>query len=134
MSVKKTTQAAASAAASEMTEAPVSQAVKPLAEPAPAAAPPAGQDAEIASEKPDGSCAAGFYCYIGPNIAETIAHGAVFVGTWAQALEAAKDAIEKNKLVKTLIVAGDTLHNDRLKVKTPGNALYANYKRIAEGK
>jgi hypothetical protein len=33
--------------------------------------------------------------------------------------------------VKTLIVSGDCLPEARLKVKTPGNALYANYRKIA---
>ena len=66
------------------------------------------------AEKPDG-CAAGFYCYIGPNLTGLINHGAIFKGTRADALKAAADALP---------VA-------RLKVKQPGNALYTNYRRIA---
>ena len=82
------------------------------------------------AEKPDG-CAAGFYCYIGPNLTGLIQHGAIFRGTRADALKAAADAIAKQPLVKNLIVSGDALPVARLKVKEPGNALYANYRRIA---
>ena len=82
------------------------------------------------TEKPDG-CAAGFYCYIGPNLTGLINHGAIFKGTRADALAAATVAIEKYPLIKTLIVSGDKLPEARLKVKQPGNALYANYRRIA---
>lgn len=82
------------------------------------------------AEKPDG-CAAGFYCYIGPNLTGLIQHGAIFKGTRADALKAAADAIAKQPLVKNLIVSGDALPVARLKIKEPGNALYANYRRIA---
>ena len=83
-----------------------------------------------AEKKPDG-CAAGFYCYIGPNLTGLIQHGAIFKGTRADALKAAADAIAKQPLVKNLIVSGDALPVARLKIKEPGNALYANYRRIA---
>ena len=78
-----------------------------------------------------GSCASGFYCYIGPSVAGVIKHGDLFFGSRADALEQAKAAIEKKPLVKTLIVSGDDLPAARLKVKTPGNALYANAQRVA---
>lgn len=73
----------------------------------------------------------GFCCYIGPGIAGVIQHGAIFRGTRAEALEAAKDAIERQPLVKSLIVSGDHLPVARLMVKTPGNALYLNARRIS---
>lgn len=82
------------------------------------------------AEKPDG-CAAGFYCYIGPNLTGLINHGAIFKGTRADALKAAADAIANQPLVKSLIVSGDALPVARLKVKQPGNARYANYRRVA---
>lgn len=81
-------------------------------------------------KKPDG-CAAGFYCYIGPNLAGLIQHGTIYRGSRSDALAAAAPAIEKQPLVKTLIVSGDELPEARLKVKKPGNALYANYRKIA---
>lgn len=84
-------------------------------------------------KKPDG-CAAGFYCYIGPNLTGLIQNGAILRGTRAEALKAAAPAIEKQPLVKTLIVSGDELPEARLKVKRPGNALNANYNKIAASK
>lgn len=95
-----------------------------------AEAPAAGAAATPAAKKPDG-CAAGFYCYIGPSIAGAIRNGAIFKGTRADALSAAAAAIEKQPLVKTLIISGDDLPEARLQVKKPGNALNAMYRRIA---
>lgn len=77
------------------------------------------------------SCAAGFYCYIGPNLPGLISHGAVFKGTLNDALTAAADAIEKKPLVRTLIVPGDELPVAHQKAKTPGNILYVNYRKLA---
>lgn len=79
----------------------------------------------------------GIYCYIGPNLAGLMQSGKVFRGTRAEVLKEAAEAIEKYPLVKTMIVSGEELAFSRMKVKTPGNALYKNYQRIAasrEGK
>lgn len=57
--------------------------------------------------------------------------GGMTSGGKAHARRLAQKAIEKQPLVKTLIVSGDCLPEARLKVKTPGNALYANYRKIA---
>ncbi len=78
----------------------------------------------------------GFYCYIGPNLKKLIQTGAIFRGTRKEALAKAADAIAAQPLVKTLIVSGDALSSARVKVKTPGNILYANYRKLAgkEGK
>lgn len=73
----------------------------------------------------------GFYIYIGPNIKGLIQTGSIYRGDRKNAYEKAKAAIEKQPLVKTLIVSGDALPEARLKVKTPGNALYASYKKLA---
>ena len=75
--------------------------------------------------------ASGFYIYIGPSIRGLLQSGTIFRGSKAQARRMAQKAIEKQPLVKTLIVSGDCLPEARLKVKTPGNALYANYRKIA---
>lgn len=77
------------------------------------------------------TCAAGFYCYIGPGITGLIQHGAIYRGTRQAALSAAARAIKQQPLVKTLIVPGDKLPEARLKVKSPGSALYQNYRRVA---
>ena len=73
----------------------------------------------------------GIYCYIGPSLRGLIQHGMIWRGTRADALTAAKAAIDAQPLVKTMIVSGDALPAARRKVKTPGNALYENYRRIA---
>ena len=73
----------------------------------------------------------GFYCYIGPNIPGLIQSGQIYMGTREEALSAASGAIERFPLVKTLLVSGTALPEARLKVKKPGNALYANYQKIA---
>lgn len=73
----------------------------------------------------------GFYMYIGPTLHGLIRSGDIFRGDRAHALAEAQKAIEKQPLVKTLIVSGDYLPDARIKVKTPGNALYANYRKIA---
>ena len=99
------------------------------AEPVAVNAPPAEPEIK-GEEKPDG-CAAGFYCYIGPSIKGLIWHGTIYRGTRSDALKAAAAAIEKQPLVKTLIVSGDDLPEARLKIKKPGNALYRNYRKIA---
>ena len=79
-----------------------------------------------------GTCPSGFYIYIKKHIQT----GTIYRGTRANALKQAAEAIEAHPLVKTLIVSGDALPEARIKVKTPGNTLYANYKKLAgkEGK
>ena len=83
-----------------------------------------------------GTCPSGFYIYIGPNIKKHIQTGTIYRGTRANALKQAAEAIEAHPLVKTLIVSGAALPAARIKVKTPGNTLYANYKKLVgkEGK
>lgn len=87
---------------------------------------------QTGAEQREGN-SSGFYCYIGPGMTGVIQHGAIFLGTRADALKAAAAAIKRQPLVKTLIVSGDTLPEARRKVKTPGTALYANFKKIAAG-
>lgn len=99
------------------------------AEPVAGNAPPAKPEIKV-EEKPNG-CAAGFYCYIGPSIKGLLWHGTIYRGTRSEALKAAAAAIEKQPLVKTLIVSGNDLPKARLKIKKPGNALYRNYRKIA---
>lgn len=83
------------------------------------------------SAKPVAAADGGYCCYIGPSIPGLIRNGAIFRGSLKDACTQAKEAIEAEPLVKTLIVSSETLPEDRLKAKTPGNALYANYRRIA---
>lgn len=83
------------------------------------------------TEAPARAEPSGIYCYIGPNLAGLMQSGKIFRGTRTKVLKEAAPAIEKYPLVKTLIVTGESLMDARIKVKTPGNALYKNYQRIA---
>ena len=75
--------------------------------------------------------AVGFYCYIGPNLKKLIQTGTIFRGSREEALAKADAAIQAEPLVKTLIVYGDVLPKARVQVRTPGNVLYANYRKLA---
>ncbi|MCI9506158.1 MAG: hypothetical protein HFF62_06145 [Oscillospiraceae bacterium] len=82
------------------------------------------------SEKAGGP-PSGFYIHIGPTIPGLIQANTIYRGSREHALTDAKEAIEKYPLIKTLIVPGDYLPVARLKIKTTGNALHANYVRLA---
>ena len=104
----------------------VGEAVQAPTEPAEAAVKAPSAEAQPAE---DGK--SGIYMYIGPNIKGLIQTGTIYRGTREDACEKAKDAIAKHPLVKSLIVSGEALPQARLKVKTPGNVLYANYQKLA---
>ncbi len=73
----------------------------------------------------------GFYIYLGPTIKGLIQANTIYRGDRAHALEAVQPAIQRYPLIKTLIVAGDYLPEARLKVRSPGNAIHANYVKLA---
>ena len=74
---------------------------------------------------------AGFCVYLGPTIPNKIQSGAIFRGSKAKVLSGLKSVVEEHPLVASLIVTGETLPEDRIKVKTPGNLLYVNYRKLA---
>ncbi len=76
----------------------------------------------------------GFYIYIGPNIKGLIRNNTIYRGNRENALVAAREAITRYPLVKTLIIPGDYLPTARLKVKTAGNALHGNYVKLEIGR
>ena len=80
---------------------------------------------KAAPEKKDG-----FFVYIGPSIRGQIQNGSVYGGTRADVEALLAGAIEKHPRIKKLIVSGDTLPEDRINVKTPGNYLYENYRKL----
>ena len=84
-----------------------------------------------ATQKP--AAEVGFCVYIGPTIAGVIQSGTIFRGTRSEVLATAAGITEKYPMVATLIVAADTLAQDRIKVKTPGNLLYVNYHKLVSG-
>lgn len=76
----------------------------------------------------------GFCAYLGPTIIGVIQNGTIYDGEKSDVEKRLSSVIEKFPLVKTLIVSGDTLPVDRIKVKQPGNILYVNYHRLEKGK
>ena len=83
------------------------------------------------SAKKPGGCVAGFSCYIGPNLKKLIQTGTIYRGTREEALARAAEAVAAQPLVKNLIVSGDALPEALIKVRTPGNALYESYRKLA---
>ena len=75
----------------------------------------------------------GFCVYLGPSITGVIQNGTVYCGTKAKVLTKLETVIKKYPLVSSLIVPDKTLSEDRIKVKTPGNILYVNYKKLMSG-
>lgn len=75
----------------------------------------------------------GFSVYLGPTIPGLIQSGHIYGGSRDEALKDIAPIVEKHPLVASLLVDGDTLAVDRIKVKTPGNLLFANYEKLAAG-
>ncbi|HWP51639.1 MAG TPA: hypothetical protein VN626_08080 [Clostridia bacterium] len=84
------------------------------------------------ASKPAGNTG-GFCVYLGPSIRGIIQSGSIFNGTKAQAADSLASAVEKYPLITSLIVTGETLAEDRIKIKTPDNLLYVNYNKLAAG-
>lgn len=77
--------------------------------------------------------AKGFWCYIGPNIRGLAQSGSIYRGSREDALRALAGAIEKEPAVKALLVPGEQLAGARVRVRTPGNALYEAYRKAKKG-
>lgn len=90
----------------------------------------AKKEQPVAAPKAAEANTSGFYIYIGPNIKGLIQTGSIFRGNREHAHQMAAAAIEKHPKVKSLIVSGDALPEARLRVKSPGNVLYANYNEL----
>lgn len=89
------------------------------------AKPPRTKAARAAVKEPENH--SGVFFYIGPTLRGLLRTGQMFRGGRAAALEAAKEAIGKYPLVKTLIVSGDAFPAARIRLLKGGNALRANY-------
>ena len=75
-----------------------------------------------------------FCVYVGPSIIGVIQNGTIYDGEKSEVIKNLSAVIKKYPLVKTLIVSGETLPEDRIKVKQPGNILYVNYHRLEKGR
>ena len=85
------------------------------------------------AKKSDGKTA-GFCVYLGPSIRGVIQSGTVYRGSKAAVLKELAPALERFPLIASLVVTGETLPVDRIKVKTAGNLLNVNYKKLATGR
>jgi hypothetical protein len=74
-----------------------------------------------------------FCVYLGPTVVGKIQNGTIYPGAKAKVLETLGDVIKKYPLTAGLIVTDKTLVQDRVKIKTPGNALYVKYQQFASG-
>ena len=74
----------------------------------------------------------GFFVYLGPSIRGVIQTATIFEGSRAEVEEFLAGPIERYPRIKRLLVPGDTLAEDRIKVKTPGNGLYVAYMKLAD--
>lgn len=72
-----------------------------------------------------------FCVYLGPSIRGAIQHGAILNGTRDEALASIAPVVEKYRLAASLVVTDETIAEDRVKVKTPGNLLYVNYRKLS---
>lgn len=73
------------------------------------------------------------YCvYLGPSIRGVIQYGTIINGTHNEASKEKADVIARFPTVRNLIIQDADLPEARIKIKTPGNALYEyNRKLIA---
>lgn len=76
--------------------------------------------------------APGFFVYLGPSIRGVIQTATIYTGTRDEVEEFLAGPIERYPLIKRLLVSGETLAEDRIKAKTPGNGLYVAYMKIVD--
>lgn len=74
-----------------------------------------------------------FFIYLGPSIRGVIQKATLYEGTRPEVEALLAFAIEKYPRIKSLLVSGDTLPYDRVKVNTPGNFLYEEYRKLNAG-
>lgn len=74
----------------------------------------------------------GFFVYLGPSIRGVIQTATIYEGTKAEVEEFLAGPIERYPRIKRLLVSGETIAEDRIKVKTPGNGLYVSYMKLAD--
>ena len=75
--------------------------------------------------------ATGISVYIGPSIFGVITTGTVYPKERNAVIGDMTDAVKRYPLIASLIINIEDLPISRIKVKTPGNLLYANYNKLA---
>lgn len=71
------------------------------------------------------------YCvYLGPSIRGVIQHGAIFKCSREEACTQLSSLIDRWPRIRSLIVDGEHLSDARIQLKTPGNGLYEQARRL----
>lgn len=87
-------------------------------------------NAGISEEKNIGET--GNFCvYIGPSIRGVIQSGTIYPGALEKTKEFLAPSIQKYPLIAKLLSTDKTIAEDRIKVKTAGNLLNVNFKKLA---
>jgi hypothetical protein len=89
---------------------------------------------KVKNNTPKAAEKGGFCAYIGPSIIGVIQEGTIYESDRDKTIKALKDTIERFPLIASLIVADAELAKSLNAIKTPGNLLYVNYKKLASGK
>ncbi len=76
--------------------------------------------------------AEGFCIYLGPTKLGVIQYGSCYGGSKEAVLKQIEDIVSRYPLVASLIIPGAELAKARTLVKTPGNLLYNNYRKLAK--
>ncbi len=74
----------------------------------------------------------GFFVYLGPSIRGVIQTATIYQGTRDEVEEFLAGPILRYPRIKRLLVSGDTLAEDRIKVNTAGNGLHAAYMKLVD--
>ena len=80
-------------------------------------------------EKKEAKKAAPFFVYLGPTIQGVIQNASIYASR-EEAEKILADAIEKFPRIRTLLISGETIAEDRINVTKPGTRLYAEYHRL----
>lgn len=71
------------------------------------------------------------YCvYLGPSIRGVVQYGAIFHGSRDDACKQLAPYVERWPRIRSLIVDGEQLSEARIQIKTPGNGLYEQVRRL----
>lgn len=80
-------------------------------------------------EKKEAKESASFFMYLGPTIQGVIQNASIYASR-EEAEQLLAPAIEKFPRIRTLLISGETLAEDRINVTKPGTRLYVEYHRL----
>lgn len=72
----------------------------------------------------------GFFVYLGPNVRGVVQNGAIYEGSRNEVEAFLFSAIERFPQIRIMLISSETLAEDRIKIKTPGNYLYEEYRKF----